>query len=108
MHDFLTKLTNPTVRAAIEALQKGDKEAWSTFFTPNATMLDDGHPRDLGAFTKDALGHEHFTSIDRVENNGLSLEGAFHSDTWGNFHTYFRFHLTAEGKISRLDVGQAN
>ncbi len=108
MRDLLAKLTNPTVRAAIEALQKGDKEAWSTLFAPNATMLDDGHPLDLRFFTKDALGHEHFTSIDKIENDGLSLEGTFHSDTWGNFRTYFRFHLSAEGKINRLDVGQVN
>jgi hypothetical protein len=100
-------LTNSTVRVAIEALQKGDKETWSSLFTPDATMTDDGYPRDLQAFTKDALGHEHFTSIDKVENSGLNIEGAFHSDTWGDFRTYFRFHLTPDGKISRLDVGQA-
>ena len=101
-------LTNSTVRAAIEALQKGDKETWSSLFTSDATMTDDGHPRNLKAFTKDALGHEHFTSIDPVDSHGLNIEGAFHSDQWGHFRTYFRFHLTASGKISRLEVGQAN
>ena len=100
-------LTNSTVRVAIEALQKGDKETWSSLFTPDAMMTDDGHPRDLKAFTKDALGYERFTSIDKIENGGLNLEGAFHSDSWGDFRTYFRFHLTSDGKISRLDVGQA-
>src|ERR1700730_16880941 len=52
-------------------------------------------------------GHERFTSIDRVENNGLDLTGAFHSDRWGDFQTYFRFQLSHAGKISRLDIGQA-
>ncbi|HEY0265081.1 MAG TPA: hypothetical protein VGC07_11225 [Granulicella sp.] len=104
----LDALTNPTVKAAIEALQQGDKDAWAVLFTPDATMLDDGHPRDLKAFTREALGHERFTSIDKVENNGLNLEGRFHSDTWGDFRTYFRFHLAADGRISRLDVGQAD
>ena len=103
----LDLLTNPTVKAAIEALQKGDKNAWLALFTPDATMMDDGHPRNLKAFTRDALGHEHFTSIDKVENSGLNLEGAFHSGTWGDFRTYYRFHLTPDGQISRLDVGQA-
>jgi ketosteroid isomerase-like protein len=46
------------VKAAIEALQNGDKNAWSALFTPDATMMDDGHPRNLKAFTRDALGHE--------------------------------------------------
>jgi len=53
-------LTNSTVRVAIEALQTGDKETWSSLFTPDATMTDDGHPRDLKAFTKDAFGHERY------------------------------------------------
>jgi len=59
-------------------------------------------------FFEAALGHERFTSIDKVENNGLSLFGKFHSDRWGNFKTYFKFSLTADGKIERLDIGQAN
>jgi hypothetical protein len=53
------------------------------------------------------LGHERFKSIDRIENNGLSLTGEFHSDQRGEFRTYFRFHLSAHGKIERLEIGQA-
>ena len=69
---------------------------------------DDGSsPRSLDRFTADALGHERFTSIDRVENNGLDVFGAFHSDQWGDFRTYFKFHLSAAGKIRRLDIGEA-
>jgi hypothetical protein len=48
----------------------------------------------LKDFTRDAFGHERFTSIDRVENNGLDVSGAFHSDQWGDFQTYFRFQLS--------------
>ena len=72
--------TNPTVKAAIEALRKGDRKAWSALFAPDAELYDDGNPRSFKEFTRDALGHERFTSIDRVENNGLELTGAFHSD----------------------------
>ncbi len=100
-------LTNPTVRAAIDALQKGDRPAWSALFEPNASLYDDGSPRSLAKFTHDALGHERFTSIERVENDGLDVIGRFHSDQWGNFRTYFRFELTPAGKIQRLDIGQA-
>ena len=100
-------LTNPTVRAAIEALQQGDRRAWSELFEIDAKLYDDGKPRSLEKFTKDALGHERFTSIERVENNGLDLVGGFHSDQWGDFRTYFRFHLSPSGKIKRLDIGQA-
>ena len=104
----LGTLTNPTVKAAIDALQKGDKQAWGSLFEPDAMLYDDGNPRSLARFTQDALGHERFTSIDRVENRGLDLTGSFHSDQWGNFRTYFRFHLSPSGKIRRLDIGQAS
>jgi hypothetical protein len=100
-------LTNPTVKAAIDALQKGDKKAWAALFAKDAELYDDGHPRSLALFTEQALGHERFTSIDRVDQGGLELTGAFHSDTWGDFRTYFRFRLSAVGTIERLDIGQA-
>jgi hypothetical protein len=100
-------LTNATVKAAIEALQKGDRKAWSALFEPDARLYDDGSPRRLDKFTRDALGHERFTAIDRVDNDGLDLVGDFHSDQWGDFRTYFRFQLSASGKIKRLEIGQA-
>jgi hypothetical protein len=100
-------LTNATVKAAIEALQNGDCKAWSALFEPDATLYDDGRPRPLQQFTEGALGHERFTAIERVENNGLDITGAFHSDRWGDFRTYFRFHLSPAGKIKRLEIGQA-
>ena len=98
-------LTNPTVKTAIEALQKDDGKAWLALFEPDAELYDDGNPRR--EFTRDALGHQRFTSIDRVENNDLDLTGAFHSDQWGDFRTYFRFRISSAGKINRLDIGQA-
>ena len=100
-------LRNPTVRAAIEALQNGDRKTWAALFERDVELYDDGSARSLQEFTRDALGHERFTSIDRVENNGLDLTGAFHSDQWGDFQTCFRFQLSPAGKISRLDIGQA-
>ncbi|WP_213806753.1 hypothetical protein [Granulicella sp. dw_53] len=100
-------LKNPTVKAAIEALQNGDREAWTALFEPNAKLYDDGNPRNLDKFTNDALGHERFTSIDKIENNGLDIEGEFHTEAWGDFRSYFRFQLGSTGKIHRLDIGQA-
>src|SRR6267143_1505405 len=90
-------LTNPIVRAAIEALQNGNRKTWSALFEPDAELYDDGSPGSLKEFTRDALGHERFTSIDRVENNGLDLTGAFHSDRWGDF-----LNAYAEGYFRRL------
>ena len=100
-------LTNPTVRAAIDALQKGDRNGWVELFEPDARLYDDGKPRSLEEFTREALGHERFTSIEHVDRRGLELTGAFHSEKWGEFRTYFRFQLSAAGRIKRLDIGEA-
>lgn len=101
-------LIQPTVRLAIDALQQGNPAAWLALFEEGAKLYDDGSPRGLEGFTREALGHERFTSIDSVENGGLHLTGHFHSERWGDFRTYFRFSLSASGKIRRLDIGQAD
>jgi hypothetical protein len=102
----LPALKNPTVKAAIEALQAGDRRAWSGLFEEDAELFDDGSPRSLEKFAREAVGHERFTSCDRVSPDGMEVVGNFHSEQWGDFKTYFRFQLGPDGKISRLDVGQ--
>lgn len=101
-------LTNPIVKNAIEALQNNDKKAWFALFTEDAELFDDGHKMNFKSFFDKALGHERFTSIDKVENNSLDIYGKFHSDQWGDFKTYFKFHINTAGKITRLDIGQAS
>jgi ketosteroid isomerase-like protein len=101
------QLTNATVKAVIDALQKGDQKAWLALFTPDAELYDDGSPRDFMAFSRSAIGEERFTSIYRVENEGKDLYGHFHTEKWSDFNTYFKFHINKEGKIYRLDIGQA-
>jgi hypothetical protein len=96
------KLTNPTVRAAIDAVERGDRSAWEH----DAKLSDDGNPCSLEQFNQ--LGHERFTSIERVDNNGRDLAGQFRSDQWGDFRSYFRFQLSPAGKIKRLNIGQAS
>ena len=96
----------PTVKAAVEALQNVDKAAWNRLFTPKAVLYDDGSPRDLKCFTQESFGRERFISTDRTANNGLYIEGDFHSDEWGNFRTYFNFELNDSGRIVRLDIGK--
>ena len=101
-------LTNPIVKKAIDALQSADKNQWFDLFIAGAELYDDGNKQNLKAFFAKALGHERFTKIDKVENNGQDIYGEFHSDQWGDFKTYFKFHLNKDGKIVRLDIGQAN
>ncbi len=102
------KLTHPVVKKAIDALQAADRDAWFAQFTADAALYDDGNKMNFKSFFDKALGHERFTSIDKVENKGLDVYGRFHSDQWGDFKTYFKFHINGNGKIERLDIGQAS
>src|SRR5688572_14806254 len=101
-------ITHPIAKKAIDALQAADKKTWFSLFTVNAELFDDGHTMNFRSFFEKALGHERFTSIDKVEHGGLTIYGKFHSDQWGDFKTCFRFIVNADDKISRLDIGQAS
>lgn len=101
-------LANATIKKAIDALQAADRDTWFSLFTSDANLFDDGNKVDFKPFFENAIGHERFTSIDKVENNGLDIYGKFHSDRWGNFKTYFKFYINADGKIDRLEIGQAD
>lgn len=98
---------NPVVRQAVEAWQAADLKKWLSFFTEKPLLLDDGQPRDFKRFCETAIAHEHFKSIDKVEEEGTAVYGQWHSDSWGDFKTYFRFHLDEQGKVSKLEIGQA-
>ena len=101
------KLTNETVKKAFEAWQNGDSKTFLSFFTDDAQLYDDGNPRNFLGFVKEACGHEKFTSIEKVENDGKNITGEFHTESWGNFKTYFNFTINKDGKVNRLDIGQA-
>lgn len=103
----LSKITDSTVQQAITALQVGDK-SWYSFFTENPVMTDDGNKVDFKNFFAKALGHEKFTTIDKVENSGKDIYGNFKAGQWGTFKVFFKFHVAANGKFDRLDIGQAN
>ena len=96
----------PTVKAAVEAFENADKAAWNRLFTPKAVLYDDGSLRNLKRFTQESFGCERFICIDRIANNGLYVEGDFHSDERGNFRAYFNFELNDSGRIVRLDIGK--
>lgn len=104
----LSKITNTTVRGAIEALQDKDSKKWLTYFTADAKLTDDGKPRDFQDFSKNAVGDEWFTEIQRVENDSKDIYGHLTTKQWGDFNVYFKFHLNNENKINQLDIGQAN
>lgn len=104
----ISKITNPQVKQAIEALQNNDKNAWFSFFTNDAVFTDDGRIMDFTSFFDNAFKHkEKFLTIDKVENNGKDIFGNFFAGQWGTFKVYFKFHQQADGKLNRLDIGQS-
>lgn len=102
--DF-SKITNELVRAAIEALQSGDRN-WYAYFIDNPEMTDGGDRVNFKDFFINALGKERFLSIDRVAGDGKEVYGNFQAGHWGTFNVVFKFHINAAGKFYRLDIGQ--
>lgn len=104
--DF-SKLTNPTVKSAIEALQANDLKVWYSYFANDAVFTDDGRTLGFKSFFDNAFDKkEKFISIDKVENDGKNIYGNFYAGQWGTFTVFFKFTVNEEGKISRLDIGQ--
>ena len=101
-------IQNQIVRQAFDAWQKADTDLWLSLFTNNAELFDDENPRDFYKFSTEAIGHERFLSIDKIEEDGTRIYGHFHSDTWGDFKTYFHFHIDSQGRIYKLNIGQAD
>lgn len=103
-----TQTLHPLVNAALNAMENGDQQRWFDLFAADTVMTDDGDERD---FTEWSIGElfsgdrAYLMSIDRVEDDGLTLYGLFHSDRWGNFGTFMTFQIR-DNKITRLDVGQ--
>ena len=100
-------VTDPAVRALLDAINAGDRGAFLAALTPDATMSDDGTERDLAEW----VDREIFTSnghldVESASDGGRSLIANYRNDTWGAMRTSWRFTVT-DGKISRFDTGQA-
>lgn len=104
-----SKLTNPVVKSAVEALQSHDKKAWFSHFATDVLFTDDGEVLDFIPFFDNAFNHkEKFLDFDAIKNDGKNLTGNFFAGQWGTFHVYFNFEINSDGKITRLDIGQTS
>ncbi|MFJ9952203.1 nuclear transport factor 2 family protein [Kitasatospora sp. NPDC091207] len=101
------KLSDPTVRAAVTAINAGDREAFTTLLSEGATMSDDGSDRDL----HDWIDREIFSShghmdVQSESDHGRALVANYSNETWGEMRTAWRF-VVEDGRISRFETGQA-
>jgi hypothetical protein len=104
----LSDLSQPLVRAAIEAANARDSQAWYVLFADGATLSDDGQPEDFRQWSESELfgqSQTRVTAIHSEEENGTLVHADLHSDRWGDFQTFWKFTLE-NGKITRLEVGQ--
>jgi hypothetical protein len=100
------EVTEPAVRALIDAINAGDRDAFFAGLIPDATMSDDGRDRDLHQWADREL----FASPGRMEvesatDGGRSLTAENTNATYGTMRTFWRFTVH-DGKISRFETGQ--
>ncbi|MBX3085736.1 MAG: hypothetical protein KF716_29130 [Anaerolineae bacterium] len=105
-----TEALNPLVRAAIEAMNARNRQAWFSLFADDTVLTDDGSVRDFIQWSDSEFFGKtkaYLMSVDRVEDDGMTIYGRFHSDQWGEFDTFMKFKIQGD-KIRRLDVGQVD
>ena len=103
----LNAVDNPIVKSAIEAINRRNKKQWYKSFSDNPALIDDGNPQDFIEWCeKELFGSSlsYLASIDKVEDGGLTIYGMFHSEQWGDFKTFLRFHMENE-KITQVGSG---
>jgi hypothetical protein len=106
----IESLQHPLVRAAITAMNSKDRATWLMLFAQDAVLTDDGKRRDFVSWSDSELFGENdgqLTTVDRQEDEGLTIVGKFHSSRWGDFNTMMRFQVQ-NGTITRLDIGQVD
>lgn len=98
---------DPTVRALVDTINAGDRDAFFALLSPEATLSDDGTERDPTEWVDreifDANGH-----LDVVSQSadGRSLVADYRNDTYGQMRTAWSFTV-ADGTVSRIEAGQA-
>ena len=100
-------VTEPAVQALIDAINAGDRTAFSALLTPGATMSDDGTDRGLAGWADREIFtvHGHLDVVS-ARDGGRSLIAAYRNDTWGEMRTRWAFTING-GKVARFETGQA-
>ncbi|GHB85312.1 hypothetical protein GCM10010347_65260 [Streptomyces cirratus] len=104
----VSQLTDPAVRAFVTAVNDNDKGAFEEVLAPGATMSDDGSDRDITDWAdREIFSSNGHMDVDSEADDGRSLIVEYRNDTWGAMRTKWRFDVTADGRISRFETGQA-
>jgi SnoaL-like domain len=100
-------VTEPAVRALIDAINAGDRDAFYATLTPDATMSDDGQDRDLHQWVdRELFSSQGRMSVESATDGGRSLIADYSNATYGGMRVFWRFTVR-DGRISRFETGQA-
>jgi hypothetical protein len=103
----IDKVTDPTVRAFIDAINDGDREAFFDVLAPEATMSDDGTDRNLTEWVdKEIFDANGQFEVESAADGGRSLIANFTNDTWGEMRTEWTFTVDGD-QILHFETGQA-
>ncbi|MGA5218497.1 nuclear transport factor 2 family protein [Streptomyces cinereoruber] len=99
--------SDPAVAAFVTAVNAGDRDAFFTTLTDDASMSDDGTDRDLAAWAdREIFSSNGRMDIEDVSADGQTLTAMYTNSTWGSMRTRWTFTVT-DGRISRFETGQA-
>ncbi len=102
------KLSNPSVRALVAAINSNDEQAFYQVLSPDATMSDDGSDRDLRQWADAEIFSSHgHLDVASERSGGVDLIADYRNDTWGEMRTAWHFEVEPNGLISRFETGQA-
>ncbi|GAA2143214.1 nuclear transport factor 2 family protein [Actinomadura napierensis] len=101
------ELSEPAVRALVNAINANDVATFRAALTADATMSDDGTDRDLGQWAdREIFGANGHMDVESEEDGGCSLVAHYRNDTWGKMRTRWHFDVS-DGKVRRFETGQA-
>ncbi|MGW5862513.1 nuclear transport factor 2 family protein [Streptomyces sp. NPDC055239] len=103
----VNRLSDPTVRAFVTAVNAHDQDAFQAVLTPDAAMSDDGSDRNIADWTDREIFSSHgHMDVENESDGGRALIVTFRNDTWGEMRTRWQFTVDG-GKVSRFETGQA-
>lgn len=103
----VNRLSDPTVRAFVTAVNANDQAAFQAVLTPDATMSDDGSDRNITDWTeREIFSSNGHMEVENESDGGRTLVVSYRNDTWGEMRTKWRFDVNG-GKVSRFETGQA-
>jgi hypothetical protein len=101
------ELADPVVRAFVEAVNAGDREAFFALLADGATMADDGSDRILQEWVdREIFSSDGRMEVDSQSDDGRSLVVSYTNSTYGTMRTDWKFFVEG-GRIGRFETGQA-